>query len=70
MKGHLFCMNMLYFLPRFFPIDWCHKHLKNTIDLLLFNGEHFYGFSESDLWKLWKKTFTGPNLEYWSSVGY
>ena len=23
--------------------------LKNTIDLLLFYGEHFYGFSESDI---------------------
>ena len=29
-------------------------HCKNTKDLLLFYGEHFYGFSESDLWKLQK----------------
>ena len=28
-------------------IDWHHKCLNNTIDLLLFYGEHFYGFSES-----------------------
>ena len=28
--------------------DWRHKHLKNTIVLLLFYGEHLYGFSESD----------------------
>ena len=26
----------------------CHKRLKNTIDLLLFYWEHFYGLSESD----------------------
>ena len=49
----------LYFLPYFcrniFPIDWRHKRLKNTADLLIFYGEHFYGFSESDLWKRWKK---------------
>ena len=28
-------------------IDWRHKCLNNTIDLLLFYGKHFYGFSES-----------------------
>ena len=33
----------------FLLIDWRHKRLKNTTDLLLFYGEHFYGFSESDL---------------------
>ena len=27
----------------FFLIDWCHKRFKNTIDLLLFYEEHFYG---------------------------
>ena len=37
-------MNKPYFL-----IDWRHKRLKNTIDLLLFYGEHFYGFSESEV---------------------
>ena len=36
---------------QFFLIDRVHKGLKNTIDLLLFYGEHFYGFSESDLRK-------------------
>ena len=29
--------------------DWRHKRLENTIDLLLFYGEHFYEFSESVL---------------------
>ena len=53
----LFCMNKSYFCRNFFLIDWCHKRLKNTIDLSLFYGEHFYGFLESDLWKRWKKTF-------------
>ena len=51
----LFCMNKSYFCRNFFLIDWCHKRLKNTIDLSLFYGEHFYGFLESDLWKRWKK---------------
>ena len=35
----------------FFLIDWRHKRFKNTIDLFLFYGEHFYGFSESVFWK-------------------
>ena len=35
----------------FFLINWRHKRLKNTIDLLLFYGEHFYGFSESEIIK-------------------
>ena len=35
-------------LPKNFLIDWRHKRLKNTTDLLLFYGEHFYGFSQSD----------------------
>ena len=48
-------MNKPYFCRNFFLIDWRHKRLKNTIDLLLFYGEHFYGFSESDLRKRWKK---------------
>ena len=33
----------------FFFIDWRLKHLKNKKDLLLFYREHFYGFSEGDL---------------------
>ena len=39
----------------FILIDWHHKRLKNIIDVLLFCGEHFYGFLEGDLWKRWKK---------------
>ena len=31
----------------FFLTGWCHKRLKNTIDLLLFYGELLYEFSES-----------------------
>ena len=42
-------MNKPYFCQNFFLTDWCHKRLKNTIDLLLFYEEHFYGFSESAL---------------------
>ena len=38
-------MNKPYFCRNFFS----HKRLKNTIYLLLFYGEHFYGFSESVL---------------------
>ena len=32
------------------------------MDLLLFYGEHFYGFSESDLRKRRKKTFTSQKI--------
>ena len=42
-------MNKPYFCWNFFLTDWRHKRLKNTIDLLLFYREHFYGFSESGL---------------------
>ena len=67
-------MNKPYFCQNFFLIDWRHKRLKNTIDLLLFDGEHFYGFSESDCMKyqnftcfssveiLWKRTAICPKL--------
>ena len=41
-------MNKLYFCQYFFLTDWYHEGLKNTVDPLLFYGEHFYGFSESD----------------------
>ena len=44
-------MNKPYFCRNFFLIDLCHKRLKNTIDLLLFYGENFYGFSESEIRK-------------------
>ena len=42
-------MNKSYFCRNFFLTDWRHKRFKNTIDPLLFYGEHFYGFSESDI---------------------
>ena len=42
-------MNKPYFRRNLFFTDWRHELLKNTIDLLLFYGEHFYGFSESEL---------------------
>ena len=45
------CMNKPYLCRNFFLTDWRHKRLKNTIDLLLFYGENFYGFSESDIFK-------------------
>ena len=35
----------------FFLRDWRHKCLKNIINLLLFYGEHLYGFSESELYE-------------------
>ena len=58
---HLFCMNEPYFCRNFFFIDWCHKRLKNKIDLLLFYREHFYGFLGSDLWKSQKKKHSFHN---------
>ena len=42
-------MTKPYFYRNFFLGDWRHKRLKTTIDLLLFHGEHFYGFLESDI---------------------
>ena len=36
----------------FFFTDWRQKRLKNKTDLLLFYGEHFYGFSEGVLVKM------------------
>ena len=44
-----------YFCRIFILKDWHHKWVKNTIDLLLFYGEFFNGFLESDLRKLQKK---------------
>ena len=44
-------MNQPYFCQKKLITDWRHKRLKNTIDLLLFYGEHFYQFLESDLRK-------------------
>ena len=51
----MFCINKPYYCRDFFLTDWRHKCLKNTMDLLLFYGEYFYGFSESDLRKRRKK---------------
>ena len=42
-------MNKRYFCRDIFLIDRRHKRRKNTIDLLLFPGEHFHGFLESAL---------------------
>ena len=42
-------MNKPYFCRNFFLIEWRHKRLKITIDLLLFYGELSNGFSESVL---------------------
>ena len=39
-----------YFCKKIFLADWRHKRLKNTIDLLLFYGEPFYGFLESEIY--------------------
>ena len=47
----------------FFLIDWHHKRLENTIDLLLFYGEHFYGFLEKDLWKCQEK-----NIQFTTNI--
>ena len=57
-------MNKSYFCQNLFLIDWRHKHVKNTIDLLLIYREHFYGFSERDLWKRWKKKHLFHNSRY------
>ena len=37
----LHCMNKPYFCRIFFLTDWRHERLKNTINRLLFYGEHF-----------------------------
>ena len=54
-------MNKPYFCRIFFLIGWRHKLLKNTIDLLLFYGENFSAFSESEL-KWLDKTFSSSGL--------
>ena len=57
-------MNKAYFCRNFFRIDWRHKRLKNTIDLLIFYGEHFYGFLESELLKN-LKTQERTRFSFW-----
>ena len=42
-------MNKPHFCWNFFLIDWRHKSVKNTVDLLLFYGEHSYEFSENEI---------------------
>ena len=42
-------MNKPYFCRNVFLTDWRYKRLKNTIDLMLFYGEHFFEFLESVL---------------------
>ena len=54
---HLICINTSYFCQIFFLTGRHHKRLKNTTDLLLLYREHFYEFSESNLWKRPKKSF-------------
>ena len=56
----------LYFCQILFLIDWCHKCLKNTIDLLLFYKEHFHGFPESDLWKCQKNIHFTTNISIYT----
>ena len=41
-------MNKPFFCRNFLLIDLRHKSLKNTIDPLLSDGQHFYGLSESE----------------------
>ena len=59
-------MNKSYFCQIFFLTDWRHKRLKNTIDLLLFYLEHFYGFSESVTIIVSFRLGTFWNKKYWS----
>ena len=46
-ERHLSCIIKWYFWGNFSLVDWQHRGLKNTVDLLLFYWEHFYEFSES-----------------------
>ena len=44
---------------------------ENTIDVLLFYGEHFYGFSVSDLWIGRKKNIhRATNISRYTGHGY
>ena len=60
---NLFCMNKPYFCRFIFQIDWRHICPKNTINLLLFYGEHFYGFLESDSWNCQEK-----NIDFTTNI--
>ena len=63
-------MNKSYFCQNCFLMDWCHKHLKNTVDIMLFYGGYFYGFLEYDLWKRRKKTFISQQYIYIYILGH
>ena len=41
-------MTKPYSCQNFYLTDWPHKCLKNATDLLLFYGEHFFEFLESE----------------------
>ena len=41
-------MNKRYCCRNFSLTEWRHKRLKDTMDILLFYGEHLYGFLESE----------------------
>ena len=51
----------------FFLTDWRCKRIKNTIDLLLFYREHFYGFSESEFTVEFFFQFQKSVIEYWAA---
>ena len=44
-------MKKLYFCQIFFIIDWLHKHLKNTIDLLFYTSMDFLKMINENVWK-------------------
>ena len=77
-RKYCFCLVSCTSAVIFFLIDRCQKCLKNTMDQLLFYKEHFYGFSESDLWKHRKKTHSFHNIHiymyssqtFWSFVKF
>ena len=58
----------LFLYKDIFQIDWHHERLKNAIYLLLFYGEHFHGFLESDLWKCQKKNISQQTYTYQSQT--
>ena len=57
-------MNKPYFCRNFSLTDWRHKRIKNTIDLLLFYGEHFYGFLENVFMVLSKTEKVNITIEF------
>ena len=55
--SYIFGIYGFLFFRNFFLIDCRHKHLQNTIDLLL-----FYGELESDLMKMLKKNYFATTI--------